>query len=88
VMGCTHYPLLRNALSKVLGVNIRLIDSAEATAGEVASALDAKGLRSDNLQGQNIFYVSDIPLKFQENAQRFLGKAIPLVTHIEVGDLH
>ncbi len=88
VMGCTHYPLIRNTLSKVLGTGIRLIDSAEATACEVASVLDAKGLRSDNLQGENSFYVSDIPLKFQEIAQRFLGKAIHLVTQIEVGDLH
>lgn len=88
VLGCTHYPLLKNALSKILGRGIRLIDSAESTAGEVASILDAKGLRSDNLQEQNSFYVSDIPLKFQEIAQRFLGKTIPLVTQIEVGDLH
>lgn len=88
VMGCTHYPLLKNALSKILGPGIRLIDSAESTADEVASVLDKKGLTSDSLQGENSFYVSDIPLKFQENAQRFLGKTIPLVTHIEVGDLH
>jgi glutamate racemase len=88
VLGCTHYPLLRGALSGLLGKSIRLIDSAESTADEVASILDAKGLRSENPDGENSFYVSDIPLKFQEIAQRFLGKAIPLVTQIEVGDLH
>jgi len=88
VLGCTHYPLLMNALSKILGAGIRLVDSAESTAVEVASVLDSKGLRSDKLQGDNSFYVSDIPLKFQEIAQRFLGKAIPLVTQIEVGDFH
>ncbi|NOQ22501.1 MAG: glutamate racemase [Candidatus Aegiribacteria sp.] len=88
VLGCTHYPLLRNALSKILGGGIRLVDSAESTADEVACILDEKGLISDNLQGENSFYVSDIPLKFQEIAQRFLGKTVPLVTQIEVGDLH
>ncbi len=88
VLGCTHYPLLRDALSGILGEGIRLIDSAESTADEVASILDTEGLSSDFLQGENSFYVSDIPLKFQEIAQRFLGKAVPLVTQIEVGDLH
>ncbi|MCK5116616.1 MAG: glutamate racemase [Candidatus Aegiribacteria sp.] len=88
VLGCTHYPLLRNALSNILGEGIRLIDSAESTADEVASILDTMGLQSEDLRGENSFYVSDIPLKFQEIAQRFLGKAIPLVTQIEVGELH
>ncbi len=88
VLGCTHYPLLRNVLSRVLGDGINLIDSAESTAMEVASILDDKGLISDSIHGDNSFYVSDIPLKFQEIAQRFLGNAVPMVTHIEVGELH
>lgn len=88
VLGCTHYPLLKEALAGVLGPGIRLVDSAESTAAEVASILDGEGLRSDEGPGENSFYVSDIPLKFQEIAQRFLGRSVPLVTHVEVGDLH
>ena len=88
VLGCTHYPLLKTALKKILDGGIQLVDSAESTAVEVASILDKKGIIADRNQGENSFYVSDIPLKFQEIAQRFLGRAIPLVTHIEVGELH
>ena len=88
VLGCTHYPLLKNALLKVLGESIRLVDSAESTAVEVAYILNDKSIRSSQMHGENSFYVSDIPLKFQEIAQRFLGKAVPLVTHIEVGKPH
>ena len=65
-----------------------LVDSAESTAEEVASILDANGMRSEDEGSENSFYVSDIPLKFQEIAQRFLGRSIPLVTHVEVGDQH
>jgi glutamate racemase len=88
VLGCTHYPLLKDALSGILGDGIRLVDSAESTAEEVASILDGGEMRAEPGNGENSFYVSDIPLKFQEIAQRFLGRAIPLVTHVEVGDLH
>ncbi len=86
VLGCTHYPLLKDALLRILDKSIKLVDSAESTALQVASVLDKNDLRSDGIEGSNSFYVSDIPLKFQEIAQRFLGKAVPMVTHIEVGE--
>jgi len=88
VLGCTHYPLLKEALAGVLGPGISLVDSAGATAAEVSTILDSEGLRNEGGSGENSFYVSDIPLKFQEIAQRFLGRSVPLVTHVEVGDLH
>lgn len=39
VLGCTHYPLLKNAIHKVMGDGVRLIDSAEETALEVKQIL-------------------------------------------------
>ncbi len=86
VLGCTHYPLLKKALSNILGDDITLVDSAESTASKVAEILDDGELRSTTDSGENYFYVSDIPLKFQEIAQRFLGRTIPLVTQVELGD--
>ncbi len=87
VLGCTHYPLLKDTLSAVLGEGIALVDSAESTAGEVARILEREGMLSSREGGgENSFYVSDIPLKFQEIAQRFLGRAVPLVTQVEVGE--
>jgi glutamate racemase len=86
VLGCTHYPLLKPVISEVLGTGLTLIDSADETAITVARMLEERDLLSDEDGGRNRFYVSDIPLKFQEMAQRFLGRAIPLVTQIEAGE--
>jgi glutamate racemase len=39
ILGCTHYPLLRGAIAGAVGGRVRLVDSAEAVAGEVADVL-------------------------------------------------
>src|SRR5512141_1760500 len=44
VLGCTHYPLLKTVIGKTVGRDVRLIDSAEETAGETAATLNAAGL--------------------------------------------
>lgn len=86
VLGCTHYPLLKPVLRSVMGPKVRLVDSAEATACEVERVLGSAGLLSKSPSDSGGFYVSDIPMKFQEIAQRFLGRTIPLVTQVEAGE--
>jgi glutamate racemase len=44
VLGCTHYPLLKKAIAKVIGPQVQLIDSAEQCAQDVARRLARKGL--------------------------------------------
>jgi glutamate racemase len=44
VLGCTHYPLLKDAITKVIGPKVRLIDSAEQCAHDVARRLQRKNL--------------------------------------------
>jgi glutamate racemase len=44
ILGCTHYPLLRPILAQVLGDGVAIVDSAEATAIQVAASLRARGL--------------------------------------------
>jgi glutamate racemase len=44
VLGCTHYPLLKGAIAKVIGPKVRLIDSAEQCAQDVVRRLERKGL--------------------------------------------
>jgi glutamate racemase len=87
VLGCTHYPLLKPVLGEVMGPGVTLVDSAEATACEVRDRLADQDLLAGSRSEEGGFYVSDIPLKFQEIAQRFLGRTIPLVTQVEVGEL-
>jgi glutamate racemase len=86
VLGCTHYPLLRPLLGEVLGAGVALVDSAASTAASVARLLGEMGMLTDSEAGECSYYVSDIPIKFQEIAQRFLGRSITLVTQVELGE--
>jgi glutamate racemase len=83
ILGCTHYPLLTDIISKVLHNAVTLIDSGEATARAVASLLDERGLRNaSELQPNLQFYVSDVPHKFSEVGERFLGQKLGRVHRV------
>ena len=75
ILGCTHYPILRDAIQKAVDGEVTLIDSGEATASTVEKILDEQNLRNRSEQRANLqFYVSDIPVKFAEVGERFLGE--------------
>lgn len=86
VLGCTHYPLLKEVLSSVAGEGVMLIDSAIETAREIAALLDDVTLRKGT--GGNIrheYYVTDSPEKFVVVGERFLGRKIDYIKRIELG---
>lgn len=75
ILGCTHYPILRETIQAGIDGGVTLIDSGEATAMDVARILDEKGLRNPSTQRPNLqFYVSDLPAKFTEVGELFLGQ--------------
>jgi len=79
VLGCTHYPLLKEAISAVMGAGVRLIDSAESTAGEVKRLLEARGLaksEGDNAR-EHRFFVTDSPGRFVRVGRIFFGERLP-----------
>ena len=77
VLGCTHYPLLKRIIGKIFDNNVNLIDSGEETSSEVEKVLDEESLRNPSTMKGNVqFYVSDIPAKFSEVGERFLGKKL------------
>lgn len=83
VLGCTHYPLLKEAIEEVTGPKIQLVDSGEQTARAVVSHLksvSALAVRSE--VGRLSCYVSDNPQRFRELGQRFLNQPIVDVTWI------
>lgn len=85
ILGCTHYPLLKNAIHAAVDDAVTLIDSGEATAVEVERLLDEHDLRNPSRQRPHLqFYVSDIPAKFSEVGERFLGQKMGKV-HRAVG---
>ena len=82
ILGCTHYPLLKPVIRKVLGNQITLIDSAKQVAIEVKKILSQEGLLNKNGRGKQRFYVSDNPEWFSELAKRFLGRPVKNVKRV------
>ncbi len=81
VLGCTHYPILRDVIQQTVGYDVKLIDSGEACAEEVAELLKEKDLENPNkITGErklcddlDHFYVTDAADRFARVATRFLG---------------
>jgi len=92
VLGCTHYPILRSVIQQTVGENVKLVDSGEATADEVAQLLKDKNLENPNtMQGTrklcddlDHFYVTDAAERFGRVAERFLGTKPSKLEAIEV----
>lgn len=77
VLGCTHYPLLKPLLQDILGPEVTLIDSAEAMADIAADLINKQNMSNQNyLPPDYVFYVSDLPYRFQTIGERFLGRTL------------
>lgn len=76
VLGCTHYPVIKSVISRVMGKNVSLIDSGEETAKEFEKILESRNLRKKKGRGWSRFYVSDDPGRFLRLSQRFLGSMV------------
>ena len=85
LLGCTHYPLLANAIAEVMGPGPALVDSAQATADAVAELLAARGLLRTSGAGRHRTLCTDVPETFHRMAERFLGRP---VTRVEAVDLN
>lgn len=80
ILGCTHYPLLKNVIGKVMGKSTRLVDSAEEVAREAKAVLEANGLLNNSGRpGKQKFFVSDEPPRFMKMAERFLRRKIKCI---------
>lgn len=84
ILGCTHYPLLKGMIRKVLGSQINFVDSAKETAlrARMILAKDALCASPKGQGAQCRFYVSDAPAVFKKVGRRFLGKRIEQVRKV------
>jgi glutamate racemase len=86
VLGCTHYPLLKPILARLLGSSVCLIDSAAETAAETARTLAERGLGTTKADPpRHRFVASDAPQQFLRLSQRFLGAAVERVETLTLG---
>lgn len=85
VLGCTHYPLLKNVIQEIAGPDVSLVDSAEATSRVVAEILEMAGLAATTDEpGRRSFLVTDDPVSFTKAGERFLGNAVNGVEWIDI----
>ena len=83
VLGCTHYPILKEVIQKVVGEDIFLVDSAEAISEKLTDILNIHNAIS---AGENKFYVSDNEEKFKKIANRILNTNITSLVKVKLGE--
>ena len=89
VLACTHYPLLKPLLQRVTPDHVRIVDSAESTAREVASHFQRLAPANDEAEERRSqprlkFFATDSTEKFRRLGERFLGHPIDTVQHIDL----
>lgn len=85
ILGCTHYPLLKPLIRDVIGNEITLIDSAEATAKALESMLEDEGAQNKTASSATYqIYVTDLPARFETVARRFLHNDLPGIRHVSL----
>ncbi len=72
VLGCTHYPLLKRCISKVVGTDVTLVDPAKATAMKMRRFLETNDMLNSDGDGSRTFYVSDHTQSFDTLCERLL----------------
>jgi len=90
VLACTHYPLLKPLLERVTPEHVRIVDSAESTAHEVASHFEQLAPRTGDSGEERrshprlSFFATDSTEKFRRLGERFLGRPIEVVQHVDL----
>lgn len=91
ILGCTHYPIIKNIIQERVGRRVELIDSASAAAKKIKEFITTDFLITDNTDkkeflknGEAKFFMSDVTEQNQKIANKFLGKNVILY---ESGDI-
>lgn len=76
ILGCTHFPMLSEIISDIVGNDVTLINSGKCAANAAKELLQKKDMLSANKKGKISFYVSDKPDSFSKTASYLLGEDI------------
>ncbi len=87
ILGCTHYPVLKNAIATYLGDTIQVVDSAYATANVVAKELQKYNLSTtQETFGQITHFITGDPQSYQHTAN-VIGGVDGETHHLEIESL-
>jgi glutamate racemase len=78
ILGCTHYPIIRNQITKFFNFNIEIIDSSKVVSAKLREVLEKNGLLNDSGKVNNQFFVSDYTDYFEKIARMFFEEDINL----------
>ncbi len=78
ILGCTHYPIIKNQISKIFNFNVEVVDSARMVATILRNVLESKGLLNDSGKVKDLFFVSDYTPYFEKIAKMFFEGEINL----------
>lgn len=85
ILGCTHYPLLRNAISRYMGEDVKLVNPAYETAKSLKNLLRDKNIMNDNVdKGKYIYFVSDDGDSFISFANRVLPYDVKMASTVNI----
>jgi glutamate racemase len=71
ILGCTHYPIIKNQISKIFNFNVEVVDSARSVAVMLRDILEKKELLNDTGTVKDQFFVSDYTSYFEKIARMF-----------------
>ena len=78
ILGCTHYPIIKNQISKIFNFDIEVVDSARIVAIILREALEKNNLINDSGIVKDQFFVSDYTTYFEKIARMFFEGEINL----------
>lgn len=86
VLGCTHYPILRSVIERVIKPGIAIVDSADTTAAAVTKLVRLHGIEApQSAKGTTRYLVTDSPSRFRSVGELFLGNMLETVEEIRLG---
>lgn len=78
ILGCTHYPIIRNQISRYYNFDVTVVDSARIVAEYLKKYLEENGLLATSRAGENQYFVSDHTPSFETIANMFFNEKINL----------
>jgi glutamate racemase len=78
ILGCTHYPIIKNQISKIFNFNLDIVDSARIVADTLRNALEKNNLLNPGGKVKDQFFISDYTAYFEKIARMFFEGEINL----------
>ena len=84
ILGCTHYPLLTEVITRILGPDVKLVNSGAESAVALRDMMERNGLLAQREDGEASYYVSDQVEDFEKLGALFLQEELLTARHVDI----